>query len=358
MTSYLQKSLRYARRYPLPIWVGLTAIGAVQLRRVLQREQLENQGALASEPKDSIIVSGYKALPLKTLSRCVVISPSYSITCSAIELFFRCWGYVNDLELPVWARTSLLGSYVKIFKCNLDEAMESDVKKYRNLGELFRRRLKPEARPVAGPEVAEMVSACDGQLIHCGQIEADGRLDAIKGVRYSLKDFLGFSPEVREGQRLYQFTIYLAPGDYHGFHAPADWYIRHRSHYDGLLLSVSPAAIRKVPNLFNVNERVVYSGQWQHGFMAMVAVGATNVGSINIPWDHSLQTNPSKRFTSPRVATFDNVLCRRGDYFGEFNLGSTIVVIFEAPATNVSFAVANDSKVKQGQALITAFTQT
>jgi phosphatidylserine decarboxylase len=41
---------------------------------------------------------------------------------------------------------------------------------------------------------------------------------------------------------------------------------------------------------------------------------------------------------------------RRGDSFGEFNLGSTIVVIFEAPKS-FTFEVKPGQKVKYGQVL-------
>ena len=45
--------------------------------------------------------------------------------------------------------------------------------------------------------------------------------------------------------------------------------------------------------LFHTNERVAFLGTWKHGFMAMVAVGATNVGSIVADFDPDLKTNQS-----------------------------------------------------------------
>ncbi len=42
---------------------------------------------------------------------------------------------------------------------------------------------------------------------------------------------------------------------------------------------------RWLQGLFNYNERAVYTGRWRYGFFSMAAVGATNVGSINVYFD-------------------------------------------------------------------------
>lgn len=51
------------------------------------------------------------------------------------------------------------------------------------------------------------------------------------------------------------------------------------------MLSVNPRIAGWIPELFSLNERAVYIGQWEHGFFCMVAVGATNVGSIKVHED-------------------------------------------------------------------------
>ena len=56
-------------------------------------------------------------------------------------------------------------------------------------------------------------------------------------------------------------------------------------HFSGELLSVNPGVARLIKGLFNLNERAVYMGTWEHGFFSIIAVGATNVGSMKIYCD-------------------------------------------------------------------------
>ena len=88
----------------------------------------------------------------------------------------------------------------------------------------------------------------------------------------------------------------------------------------------------------------------QGKFFSFVAVGATNVGSIVVPTDTGLKTN-QKNCNGCEVAPYDEKLSK-GEYFGEFNFGSTIVLVFEMPSDQHQLSVVNGQKVKVGQALI------
>ena len=133
----------------------------------------------------------------------------------------------------------------------------------------------------------------------------------MKGITYSLSKFLG--PQTwgqNESEKLvnafqyqknllinksgiktqlYSCVVYLSPGDYHRFHSPADWTVDFRRHFAGHLLSVRPGFVYGFPDIFTINERVVYSGQWQYGFFSMTAVGATNVGTVKVYFDKVMQ---------------------------------------------------------------------
>lgn len=166
--------------------------------------------------------------------------------------------------------------------------------------------------------------------------------------------------------RLYHAVIYLAPGDYHRFHSPADFKVTHLRHFPGTLFPISPIVARLIPNLFALNERVVLSGSWEYGFFSMTAVGAYNVGSIAINFESRLRTNKLRRdFRCPNLElfSFGGVGCyayeneypepielKRGDEIGRFNLGSTIVLVFEAPE-NFVFTVGTGSVIKVGKTI-------
>lgn len=61
----------------------------------------------------------------------------------------RVWGRLCALELPVWLRSPLFKLYIRVFNCNLAEAREQDLTQYESVSKFFRRRLKPECRPIS-----------------------------------------------------------------------------------------------------------------------------------------------------------------------------------------------------------------
>eukprot|EP00058_Branchiostoma_floridae_P026361 XP_002611852.1 hypothetical protein BRAFLDRAFT_83124 [Branchiostoma floridae] len=250
-----------------------------------------------------------------------------------------------------------------------------------NFGAL--RVMRKRRNGIKGRKHFKKVSPADGTVLHFGKVEHN-MLEQVKGVTYSLQTFLGRTNnnwwlskqtlnnskppddenyqqmllENPEENELYHCTVYLAPGDYHRFHSPAEWEVLHRRHFPGELFSVNPGLVRCIQGLFNYNERVVMSGRWDQGFFSMSAVGATNVGSIRMYMDSELHTNLPGKWKGglfyDRVFFNEThgtgVAVKKGEIFGEFNLGSSIVIIFEAPRT-FSFKVKAGQKIRFGEAL-------
>uniref|UniRef100_A0A5F8GD95 Phosphatidylserine decarboxylase proenzyme, mitochondrial n=1 Tax=Monodelphis domestica TaxID=13616 RepID=A0A5F8GD95_MONDO len=335
--------------------------------RELERLGLEVPPRLAGEWE----VALYKSVPTRLLS--------------------RAWGRLNQVELPTWLRKPVYSLYIWTFGVNMKEAAVEDLDHYRNLSEFFSRKLKPQARPVCG--LHSVISPSDGKILNFGQVQ-NCEVEQVKGVTYSLESFLGprtpgdelpfgsqepareagqgepagaaqapahcsFQNQLvtKEGNELYHCVIYLAPGDYHCFHSPTDWRVAHRRHFPGSLMSVNPGIARWIKELFCHNERVVLTGDWKHGFFSLTAVGATNVGSIRIYFDRELHTN-SPMYSKGSYNDFsyishsnkEGIPMRKGEHLGEFNLGSTIVLIFEAPK-DFNFHLKPGQKIRFGEAL-------
>uniref|UniRef100_A0A8C0PHJ3 Phosphatidylserine decarboxylase proenzyme, mitochondrial n=1 Tax=Canis lupus familiaris TaxID=9615 RepID=A0A8C0PHJ3_CANLF len=404
------RTLFLLRPLPILLVTGSGYAGYRQYEKYRERE-LEKLG-LEIPPKlaGHWEVALYKSVPTRLLS--------------------RAWGRLNQVELPHWLRRPVYSLYIWTFGVNMKEAAVEDLHHYRNLSEFFRRKLKPQARPVCGlhsvvrphpalcsllqkwdsylglwepvPAVSTggpwvlllgwapsppaslaaslsrpfQISPSDGKILNFGQVK-NCEVEQVKGVTYSLESFLGprtstddlpFAPATpcssfrnqlvtREGNELYHCVIYLAPGDYHCFHSPTDWTVSHRRHFPGSLMSVNPGMARWIKELFCHNERVVLTGDWKHGFFSLTAVGATNVGSIRIYFDRDLHTN-SPRYSKGSYNDFsfvthankEGIPMRKGEHLGEFNLGSTIVLIFEAPK-DFNFKLKAGQKIRFGEAL-------
>ncbi|KAH9947411.1 phosphatidylserine decarboxylase [Amylocystis lapponica] len=155
--------------YPLPLAVGALLLVVLQYRKKYAAREIhvDEEGHEVIRLKGPWHVHVLGALPLRNLS--------------------RLWGYLNSLELPVWARPAGLRVYAWIFGCDLTEIEHDDLRQYASLGEFFYRQLKDGVRPVAD---AILVSPADGKVLHFGVIR-DGRVEQVKGSTYSLDALLG-----------------------------------------------------------------------------------------------------------------------------------------------------------------------
>lgn len=249
-----------------------------------------------------------------------------------------------------------------MFNVNLNDAAVTDLSYYKSLSAFFTRPLREGARYIAP---SPCVSPCDGVVLNCGPADTD-KIEQVKGVTYSLEEFLGENKWSKKKSEdyynslltnkenvLHQCIIYLAPGDYHRFHSPCNWTATFRRHFSGKLLSVNPWLARLlIPGLFTINERAIYVGEWKYGFFSMTAVGATNVGSIEIYSDPELRTNTKGKRNIVNERDLQ-ASYQKGDLFGQFNMGSTIILLFEAPK-DFKFDMAAGDRVLVGQALSAA----
>ena len=77
----------------------------------------------------------------------------------------RALGAVCDIDLPLWLRKPIIGSYSWYFACNVAEAVEEEIMNYPSLGAFFRRQLKPDARRIC--DASCIVSTCLFYIMIC-----------------------------------------------------------------------------------------------------------------------------------------------------------------------------------------------
>eukprot|EP00123_Amoebidium_parasiticum_P011845 comp20935_c0_seq1/m.27962 comp20935_c0_seq1/g.27962 ORF comp20935_c0_seq1/g.27962 comp20935_c0_seq1/m.27962 type:complete len:383 (-) comp20935_c0_seq1:128-1276(-) len=317
---------------PIPVSMGLAVIAYQGYKHAGEREARQVAGRSPEElVLDPWMVTLIRKLPSRLLS--------------------QLWGNVADATLPVWLRQPLFQAYAWAFGCHLEEVEAPSLATFASINDFFTRTLKPGARPI---QQATLVSPADARVLYHGPAQGDS-VEQVKGVRYSLKALLGLDevPKPREGHVLQHIILYLAPGDYHRYHSPADWSVTQRRHFPGDLLSVNPGVARIVQGLFNYNERVALLGTWQHGFMSYVAVGATNVGSMVLKFDKDVVTNRSGVYADGECyeREYDPpVGLHAGDEVGMFRMGSTIVLVAEVP-DSFTFDVVPGQRVAVGQAI-------
>lgn len=233
--------------------------------------------------------------------------------------------------------------YCKHYGADLSEAAKTSRKDYRTFLSFFTRALRADARPMPDDPQA-IVSPADCRVYTAGSL-ADGTLVQAKGVDYSLADLLG-DAQTAEALRGGRYVVmYLAPGDYHRFHWPFDGTVTSVRHLPGDLWPVNDRAVERVPGLFVRNERIAVTGTLASGApFAYVPVGALNVGSIRLEF-HDVRTNRRKQ----RARAWEvDVTARRGDPFGWFEFGSSIVLAV-GPDGGTLEDLARDTKLRVGQ---------
>lgn len=236
----------------------------------------------------------------------------------------------------------------------LDEAAQPPAA-YHSLNAFFARELAPGARRWPS-DVSLVTSPVDGVLTRFGAAE-DGLLVQAKGRRYSAAALLaGEEAAARFRGGLYA-TIYLAPRHYHRIHAPVAGRLRAATYVPGGLFPVNAAAVAEIPDLLATNERVVCSIAGGAGRIALVAVGAYNVGRISTAFDPGWGgaeggwvTN--RRPPSERRRTYRPPLTvGRGEEIMAFHLGSCVVMLLERGSHEWVSGLTAGREIRLGEAL-------
>ncbi|MFZ9682783.1 MAG: archaetidylserine decarboxylase [Cephaloticoccus sp.] len=151
---------------------------------------------------------------------------------------------------------------------------------YKNFNEFFHRALKPECRPIASDPRTAVLPA-DGRHLAFPDVDAaDGFY--VKGVKFTLAELLGDDALAAEFAGGAMLISRLCPVDYHRFHFAVAGQPAAARLVDGWLYSVSPIALRHNLHYLVQNKRMItLIDSPEFGRVAMLEVGATNVGTIH-----------------------------------------------------------------------------
>jgi phosphatidylserine decarboxylase len=191
--------------------------------------------------------------------------------------------YGAKMNNPVSALRIL--PFIAKYGIDVDEFAKSPFD-YKTFNEFFFRALKPGVRPVAAGEKVAVFPADGRHLAFPDVTTAPGFY--VKGATFTLAELLG-EAKLPEHQRTLAHAFErgsmlisrLCPVDYHRFHFAVSGVPAEARAIDGWLYSVSPVALRRNLRYLVANKRqVTLIDSPAFGQVAMVEVGATNVGSI------------------------------------------------------------------------------
>lgn len=255
----------------------------------------------------------------------------------------RCLGIFAASRNGVVKRL-IINAFKSAYRIDMTEFEGQSARDFASFNDFFARPLVPGSRPMPD-DPAVVVSPVDGTVSQAGVITS-GRIVQAKGRGYSVAELLGgadgteFASALGNGSFA---TIYLAPHNYHRFHAPYSGRLIESIEIPGRLFSVNGTTERHVGRLFARNERLVLRIRAAFGEYAMVLVGAMIVASIRVTW--SGPTSPYRRQLS---RTPGGVVFERGGEVGAFLLGSTVIVLFPGGAVKLDKAVGAGTPLRVG----------
>lgn len=255
---------------------------------------------------------------------------------------------LTRIEYKPW-KNFIIRNFIKYFNVDMEQAIWPSEEDYSCFNSFFIRHLKPDARSLK-KDTSKILSPVDGAISQIGIINGDKLIQA-KGIDYSLSRLLANDMNsVSRFQNGCFTTLYLSPRDYHRIHMPVSGKLLKSIFVPGDLFPVNTASVRTVKQLFARNERFISIFETEFGLMAQIMVGATFVGSMDTVWLG--QITPTKhRVLSVQDYETRPVSLSQTDEFGHFNMGSTVILLFEQEKIEWLENLKENDPIQVGQIL-------
>ncbi|WP_338866248.1 archaetidylserine decarboxylase [Myxococcus stipitatus] len=252
-------------------------------------------------------------------------------------------GMATRVPVPAPVHQAAMRAFARSYNVDMAEA-EHPIEHYPTFAQFFTRGLKPGLRPI-DPDEKSVVSPVDGRVSQVGYSE-HGRCLQAKGIEYTVDELLGDAEAAKPFHGGAWTTIYLSPRDYHRIHAPLAGTITGYAYIPGEFWPVNPASVMNKQSLFCVNERLVTYLQTAAGQCAVVKVGATCVSRIKASYDdittHTGQPGKVHRYQ-------EGYKVEKGGELGRFEMGSTVILLFEAGRVKWESSLQPEAPLRLGQ---------
>ena len=262
---------------------------------------------------------------------------------------------ITRCEIP-WFKNILIKLFISVFDVDMTLANNPDPESYSSFNAFFTRELSAEARPITLDKYT-ILCPVDGVVSQIGNIKQDNNVGnnmatiiQAKGKSYTLKHLLVEDEFVSMFSGGTFATLYLAPKDYHRIHMPISGQLTRMIYVPGKLFAVNSHAVRVIDAVFARNERVINIFNTDIGPMAIVMVGALNVGSMETVW--AGQITPAKdRIISDIQYPDEDIQLQQGQEMGRFNMGSTVILLFPKDVMQWSAEMVADNKIIMGESI-------
>jgi phosphatidylserine decarboxylase len=236
----------------------------------------------------------------------------------------RAAGSFASLHLPAPIVRAEIACFARAVGVDLSEVRDP-LDSFDSLQAFFTRALRDGARAI-DPADDAVVAPCDGAWGESGEV-ASGQLLQVKGRPYALAELLASHDDAQAFEGGAFATFYLAPRDYHRFHAICDARVERARYVPGTLWPVNRMGLHGVDGLFAQNERIAVTMRARRGdaLLCLVAVGATLVGKIRLRFDDLATNRRGARAEERRYP--DGIPLAKGEEWGRFEFGSTIVLV-------------------------------
>jgi len=232
----------------------------------------------------------------------------------------------NALKRFAMSRFSkpLIRPFIRTYQIQTDQALKP-VDSFNSLHDCFVRELRPEMRPIASASDA-FVSPSDAVLSIVPALTEDSRF-TIKGQDYTVAELIGSTERAQDYANGVALIFYLSPTDYHRVHSPITGEITNSYTLGRESAPVNDMGLRFSKRPLTRNYRRVTRLQVDHRSIEHVMVGALNVNTI--------------------VQTHQGRLLERGEEFGYFSFGSTVILVL--PPDTVELSLGIERSVQMGE---------